>query len=131
MLDLEEEKYAAAEIGFRRVIAADAHRTPAYLNLGKALRGLAKTEEAARVLARFKELEAFDAEVAELRSAARRNPDKAGVYLRLGRLYLQGGRRQQAREMLEKALRIDPDLDAARQQLAKLQRQGSASGPSR
>lgn len=132
LLEMQAERHAAAADHLRRVVELDPHHTAAFMNLGRALRAAGRVEESRAVLERFRELERYDRELAQLRGAARRHPGDARVFLALGRHCVAGERWQEAREVLEKALRIDPGLEEARELLEGLPGEGGReSGGSR
>ena len=115
VLDLRKEDHASAEGRLGRALALDPHRTSAYFVLGRALRGLGKTEEAAQAMERFERMRQYDQRVAGLRAQIRQEPGTATAYVELGSLYIEGERWEAARELLRKAQRIDPgSAEAAR-----------------
>ncbi len=92
-----------AESGFRAAIGANARYAPAYGNLGAVLL----------------ELHRYDEGLTTLETAARLDPQHAGVLVNLGNAYFRSGRATLAIDKYQEALAIDPTHVAALQNLVR------------
>lgn len=143
-LDYDEEKYAAAVEGFRRVLALEAGHLRAHDNLGLAYEALGHYEQAIRshqaalrigrergdrspwpalnlgiLLMR---LDRYDEADPLFRESARQNPRFAPAAYQLGVLLEKTGRLEEAIAELSRAARLDPDYPEPVYALARVYR---------
>ncbi len=93
--------FAGAEVQLRRAIELDPLFANAYGQLSQAVNRLGRANEAIAIALRGIEC----------------RPDHPGLHRHLGNLFVRQGRWQEAEASLREALRLDPKLDSAAQQL--------------
>jgi tetratricopeptide (TPR) repeat protein len=101
----EDELAIASLLEARRL--APYHLQASYL-LGTTLARLGRTEESREELGRFQELKSFERDKEKLEHRILERPDDADAYVPLIELYLDSGRKAEARIYLAKALLLSP-----------------------
>ncbi|MFP4475998.1 MAG: tetratricopeptide repeat protein [Desulfatibacillaceae bacterium] len=111
---IDRGEYEKAAEVLKRALKKQPYFATAYANLGRAYRGQGLYAEAARML----------------ETALQLSPGMADAYNDLGTVYLKLGRTDPARTMFEKTLEIVPDHEAAKRNLAMLERRVALSARS-
>jgi tetratricopeptide (TPR) repeat protein len=135
---LEKGDLTSAEQAFRSALEIDPEHAGAWLHLGNALQRAARRDEAADCFEQALRLDPSSSEAHNnlggllasrdpdraaglLRSALRLDARNAEAHSNLANILARQGRLAEALKLYEQALRIDPDLGAARQNMALVQ----------
>ena len=109
-----------ARAAFEGALRADPNHVAANYNLELLLAKLGEQEASREKLARFRELSEGRERLEFLEERVRLNPQSAAFYFELGQEYSRQRRRKEALQSFQRAIEIDPDLDAAEVAIADL-----------
>jgi tetratricopeptide (TPR) repeat protein len=118
-LELDQGRAAEAEPWLRRAVRASPHDRRLAYSLNRCLVALGRHEEAEQVNARVAALDADLRRLDQIRQAVMERPYDAALRCEGGLLFLRNGERQEGVRWLRQALRLDPQLEAARAALAR------------
>ena len=92
----------------------------AHFQLGRTLIGLGHTERGQRHLSRADTLRTIQSQIIQLQYNAMQNPDSLMLWVELGESFYRIGHLEQARDVLEVALSLEPNNPALQNNLASL-----------
>lgn len=115
----EEGEAAAGESWLRKALARSPHDYQAHHSLAVSLRQQGKYEEARKILARVKEIEADLVAMVKLTDGLQNRPADPGLRCEIGKLFLRSGEEQEGVLWLQSALRIDPGHKPTHRALAE------------
>jgi Flp pilus assembly protein TadD len=118
LVALNRNRPAEAEDFLRKAVAREPHNREANYNLYQSLLRQGKDDEAAERLAAVGRLDADLARLDQVTKAVIAAPGDAGLRLEGGRLFLRNGQEEEGVRWLELAVRLDPALRPAHQELA-------------
>lgn len=116
---VEEGDAVAGEVWLRKALKRSPHDYQAHHSLAVSLRQQGRHEEARKVLARVKELEADLSAMVKLTDALQQRPFDPGLRCEIGKLFLRSGEEQEGVLWLKSALRADPGHANAHRALAE------------
>jgi tetratricopeptide (TPR) repeat protein len=140
----QQGNWNAALAYYRRAVESDPDNASSYLNVGRAelalnrpLPAIVSFERALQLRPDYPKVREpyaqalavvgrIELAAAQLQLLLEQQPDNALVWENLGRVRAFQGRTAEAIQHLERALRIDPQLKSARQELARLQQNASS-----
>ncbi len=123
-LELERGRAAEAEPWLRQAASASPYDRRVHYSLSRCLLALDRPDEAEKLNARVAEIDAVLRRLDRIRQAVIERPHDAALRCEGGLLFLQNGERQEGIRWLQRALRLDPKYQAARDALKEAEGHG-------
>lgn len=128
LVELQLDRFFEAADRLTRIIYTEPFRSEAYLRLSEALESLGETDRARASFEQYQVLREVEGAFLDIRARLAADPEDAGAYLDLGRVFAGIGFEEQARRALDQALRLDPSSADAQEMLRLLDEGGEQQG---